>query len=90
MPKSRHRKKSKRAKRPSYDIAKAETQPSERVLQSDLGKEMWSMVSGDVVLSGCVYDEAFALAKRYLDEGFSAVVMTDRAANRMTGSNELI
>lgn len=61
-------------------------------LRSDLAKPMWAMASetGKVTHLGCSYDEAFELAKQYRDRGCDAVVMTDAAASRIHGFNELL
>lgn len=81
MPKSRHRKHAKRAKRPSYQPGAATS-----ALQSDLGKEQWAMVTSDerLIHFGCTYDEARDLAQKH-----NGMVMTDAAANRIRSFNEL-
>lgn len=55
-------------------------------LTSDLGKNIWAMVGPDERLThfGCAYDEAHALATQH-----NGVVMTDVAASRIHGFNEL-
>jgi hypothetical protein len=55
-------------------------------LASDLGKNIWAMVGLDERLThfGCAYDEAHTLATKH-----NGVVMTDVAASRIHGFNEL-
>lgn len=55
-------------------------------LTSDLGKEQWAMATRDsqLIHFGCTYDEALQLAQKH-----GGTVMTDAAANRMRGFNEL-
>jgi hypothetical protein len=91
MAKSRHRKNQKRAKRPSYQ-PESRSDKARSLLsvatgsKSALGKEIWAMVGPDEksIHFGCTYDEALSLAKKH-----GGTVMTDAAANRIHGFNEL-
>jgi hypothetical protein len=58
----------------------SKTQPS----HSPLRDEIWAMVTDHTVHFGCTHDEALALANKH-----NGVVMTDRAASRIHGFNEL-
>lgn len=59
------------------------------VSQSDLGKEMWATVSDHSIVFGGTYDQALRSADLMKEHGITATIMTDRAANRITGFNEL-
>ena len=86
MPKSRHRKHTKRAKRPHYKSAPPVNVIEVECLRSPLGKEIWAMVTADekLIHFGCTYDEARALADKR-----NGIVITDAAASRIEGFNEL-
>ena len=75
MPKSRHRKKSKRAKRPSY--AQSVPPASAGGLKSDLGKEIWAVINDDGVHGGMTHDQALAFAKEH-----GGTVTTQEAINQ--------
>ena len=83
MPKSRHRKHTKRARRPTY-----QQKPVVIVerLHSPLGHEVWAAISADDALIhvGLSYDQARELAQQH-----NGIVVSDAAANRIHGFNEL-
>ena len=91
MPKSRHRKKIKGAKRPSYQAsAVAETRTSARVQReshSPLRDEIWSVVSVSPEGVGSIggnltHEDAWQRAlDRQANNHTGIVVMTDRAAS---------
>jgi hypothetical protein len=59
-------------------------------LQSDLGKPLWATVTDHSISFNGTFDEAFGSAKGFQEAEIMAVVMTDTAANRRDGFNELI
>jgi hypothetical protein len=120
MPKSRHRKIRKRAKRPAAfspspsgrgikgeGLRAASSAPSSPTLlpegegkashspdengqsYSQLRDPIWAMVTDHTIHFDCTYDEAFELAQKSWAKGLHATVVTNAAANRIHGPNEL-